>query len=361
MEKKMFNIQRDTKIYVFCEACYATGGTEAIHQLVDQLRNLNHNAYVFYNTKTENPKPKVYDCYNTRHVFEIEDDSKNILIVPEGSIGEINKYKNIQKAIWWLSVNNVQKNIGVIGNKVNKRFSGIKKIPGLYKIYAWFYQFGNILFDFSDSKNKNVIHLAQSRYAENYLNKKTLSDLNESRYIYSLTDYLSEHHFKNKILKKENIVLYNPRKGYELTKKIIKYGEKEGIKFVALTGMTPQQVSVLMSKSKVYIDFGDHPGKDRMPREAAIKGCCVIVGLRGAADFYQDINILSKYKFSINLDKKAIIERIKDCFENYEKNIKDFEMYKRVINTNKTQFYLEVLQIFGENEKEKDNKKENAI
>ena len=49
--------------------------------------------------------------------------------------------------------------------------------------------------------------------------------------------------------------------------------------------MTPEQVVDLMSESKVYIDFGNHPGKDRIPREAVINGCCVITGVRGSARF----------------------------------------------------------------------------
>lgn len=29
-----------------------------------------------------------------------------------------------------------------------------------------------------------------------------------------------------------------------------------------------------MRKAKVYIDFGFHPGKDRIPREAVMCGAC---------------------------------------------------------------------------------------
>ena len=33
-----------------------------------------------------------------------------------------------------------------------------------------------------------------------------------------------------------------------------------------LIGMTTEEMRSCMSKSKVYIDFGNHPGKDRIPR-----------------------------------------------------------------------------------------------
>jgi len=42
---------------------------------------------------------------------------------------------------------------------------------------------------------------------------------------------------------------------------------------------------------KLYVDFGKHPGKDRMPREAAVHGCCIITGRRGAAGNPFDIPI----------------------------------------------------------------------
>jgi hypothetical protein len=41
----------------------------------------------------------------------------------------------------------------------------------------------------------------------------------------------------------------------------------------------------------VYIDFGNHPGRDRIPREAAAMGCVVITNRRGSAENDVDIPI----------------------------------------------------------------------
>ena len=35
---------------------------------------------------------------------------------------------------------------------------------------------------------------------------------------------------------------------------------------------------------QVYIDFGHHPGQDRLPREAVQCGCVVITGTRGSGN-----------------------------------------------------------------------------
>ena len=91
------------------------------------------------------------------------------------------------------------------------------------------------------------------------------------------------------------------------------------INWVPLVGMSNDQVLNYLKTSKVYIDFGNHPGKDRLPREAAICGCCIITGKKGAAAFKEDIPISETYKF----DDKAssipyIVEKIRLLLKNYD-------------------------------------------
>ena len=53
-------------------------------------------------------------------------------------------------------------------------------------------------------------------------------------------------------------------------------------RWVPIQNMTPVEVASLLGRSKVYIDFGAHPGRDRIPREAALCGCVVITGTQGS-------------------------------------------------------------------------------
>jgi len=46
----------------------------------------------------------------------------------------------------------------------------------------------------------------------------------------------------------------------------------------------------------MYIDFGTHPGKDRIPREAALRNCIVLTNRNGAADNNVDVPIPNEYK-----------------------------------------------------------------
>lgn len=91
------------------------------------------------------------------------------------------------------------------------------------------------------------------------------------------------------------------------------------VNWVPLVNMTNDQVKQKMLNSKVYIDFGNHPGKDRFPREAAISGCCIITGKRGAANYYEDVRIPEKFKFNQYKTKpENIIHRIRECLDSFE-------------------------------------------
>ena len=69
------------------------------------------------------------------------------------------------------------------------------------------------------------------------------------------------------------------------------------INWVPLQNMTRSELVNVMRVAKVFVDFGYHPGKDRLPRECAANGCCVITGMRGSANYFEDVPIPSKYKF----------------------------------------------------------------
>ena len=61
-----------------------------------------------------------------------------------------------------------------------------------------------------------------------------------------------------------------------------------------------------------YIDFGPHPGMDRLPREAALAGCVVVTNREGAANFDEDTPLPSQFKFrAFGVDR--IYAMLKDC------------------------------------------------
>lgn len=353
----MIEIYSKTKVYIASPARFATGGPELLHQLAYNLRNhLNIDAYIYYYpANIEDPVHPEYKMYNVPFVREIEDDFNNLLIVPESmpAIKLLQSYKNIRKVIWWLSIDNFYLGV-ILGSK--RKFFFRRAINKIFKTF-----FDKIIFDISElvSRNLNSVtlprkilnniksvdfHLVQSYYALNHLKVKI--GISDDK-IYYLSDYLNIKFLeaKNDLNKKENIVTFNPKKGISFTKKIIK--NSENIMFVPLINMTRDEVIQTLQKAKVYIDFGNHPGKDRIPREAAILGCCVITGKRGSAAFYEDVPIPDEYKFE---DKEEsipkIINKIKDCFDNYEERYKDFEYYRQIIRQEPEKFISDMKKIF---------------
>jgi hypothetical protein len=146
-------------------------------------------------------------------------------------------------------------------------------------------------------------------------------------------------------VRKKTSLIYNPRKNDDFLQEIISL--TPDLNWVALTGMTQQQVADWMSQAKLYVDFGYHPGKERMPREAGIMRCCMIIGKTGSAAYQQDMPIAEKYRFDKNQNNiPLIIERIKDCLINYDKAINDFKPYRQAIYHEKEKFIDDIQTVF---------------
>lgn len=333
-------MKKQRVIYVLCPAYEKTGGTELLHQLVNQLNNINIESYItYFNTKknnynfTDKDFKKYIDTFKV--VNEIEDDEDNLIIFPEiiKAISISNKFKNIKKVIWWLSVDNFKKRQGI---KNSLKYYGL--LTTLILILK-----GELIYSFSDIQ-KVKFHLCQSYYAIDYLK------LNGIANVKYLSDYVSEEYLRIDVNfeNKKDIVLYNPKKGFDFTKKLIR--DAPELNFIPIENLTTQQVTNLLLDSKVYIDFGNHPGKDRLPREAALCGCCIITNLQGSANYDEDVPIPFEFKFEDeNINIQNIIDKIRVCLNNYDEEIIKFKDYRNFIRNEKALFINSVNNIFSDN------------
>ena len=326
-------------IYIACPANFATGGTELLHQLAYKLKKNRENVKMFYfNTKEDEfPVAERFKKYNIEFVKQVKDSEGSLLIVPEVSAYLLKDYKKVKKVIWWLSVDNylIKLNTAIsLRKKISMYLRGKnKEIKNQYK---------DNRVDFND---KQIIHLAQSYYAIDFLEKNGVKNT------FYLSDYLGESFLKKEVAysskKRENIVLYNPRKGLDYTRKIMEKSD-ECTKFLPLENMTPDEIARVCLSSKIYIDFGNHPGKDRFPREAATLGCIVITGRKGAANFYEDVRIKDEYKFEDKDENiENIIDKLKECFEKYDEKIDDFKEYRKMIRGEEKIFEEDIEKIFA--------------
>ena len=192
-----------------------------------------------------------------------------------------------------------------------------------------------------ENEDSDIEHWIQSEYARQFIR---INGISEDK-IYFVGDYLNQA-FLSKVTEinlseKENWVAYNPSKGFEITEQFMKFAPE--IDWKPIINMTPEQVQELLSTCKVYIDFGHHPGRDRIPREAALSGCVIITNKRGAAANDIDINISDEFKFDDrNLNCEEIISKIKFVFENFESEFAKQKNYRDRILEDKNRFENEV-------------------
>jgi hypothetical protein len=324
------------RIVLLCPAGVQTGGPEALHQLCDQLNAMTTiSAYIMYainddgrrssSSSSSHPScglvfasqaktPMPYRHYNaplvSHDVLEGNGNSKELFIWPECWTNEMMDYLDFnpspsQCAIWWLSVDNN-----------NRRFK------------TW-------------SRN-DIIHLYQSDYAKDHL-------LNHGvKYVYPMTEYIS-HPISDSTENEDSAanaqdrsidVLFNPNKGVYYTDAIRK--RSEAILSFRPVGpdlggnnrypvpLTPQGVRDLLRQAKVYIDWGPHPGMDRLPREAALAGCLVVTNRQGSANYDTDVPIPPEYKVA-QFDIDEIHKLLVCCVNEYQDRRKEFDPFREWI------------------------------
>lgn len=289
------------KIYLKVPSNYIAGGVESLFQLSDTINNCDGKCIVLFDKQCINPIPEKYSHYKVEFSSEVEDIKDNWIIYPEVWTEQINEFKNLKKCIWWLSVDNNHSK-------------------------------------FNDFLNDDIQHFYQSNYAMQYL-----IDKNTSNYL-PIFDYISNKHLKNVYYteEKENFICYNPVKGKKITDDIIKLNPH--LKFVPLIDMNEDQIIQTLKLSKVYIDFGHHPGRDRIPREAAHLGNCIITNNTGSASYFNDVTIYKKYKTN-NINQISHI--INECLNSYDKNINNFSLYRSIIKNQKEQMFNQVKQLLS--------------
>lgn len=316
-------------IYIICPEKLATGGTELLHQFYYNLKKINSEIRIYYYnySNSGSPVPERFLKYDVEYVTQLIDSKDNFIIFPEVATSELRKYTKSKKSIWWMSVDNYHNSFGFGKNP----FSNLKKI--IKKYFRSKYIF----------RNEEIIHFVQSKYAFEFLH------LNNVKKVSYLTDYIGsnilEEYVSYSSVGRKNIILYNPKKGFEFTKKVIDY--MKNYDFFPLENLTQDEIVNLCKTSKIYIDFGNHPGKDRFPRESAYLGCAVITGLRGSAKYKEDILIDDKYKLEdIESNIPKIKEIVDEIFDNYDELIKDFYPYIEKIKGEEKVFNNEVKEVY---------------
>jgi hypothetical protein len=314
------------KILILCPERTRTGGPEAMHQLGRALLDLghdvgmvyaaDHNGFRFHDgaaeaPESEAPMPPEYAHYRVPRAMRVPDSPDVAVVLPEMWPDLAAGFARATPHLWWLSIDN--------GLRPLERAGGLDSL-----------------------RRTRCVHLCQSFYALTWLMERNVIGL-------PLFDYTTPG--KTAATPAERAspraprVLY-PMRGRWFTEWMRKWAP--GLAWQEISGFTAEQVRDLFLTSRLYVDFGSHPGKDRMPREAVSLGCCVVTGRRGAAANPLDIPIPDRYKFR---DSRYMIPRIvreiKTILAEYDTRLADFARYRAAIHGEKREFTLQALRVFG--------------
>jgi hypothetical protein len=271
-------VPRFPKVILLVPGDTVTGGVEAQHQLAYTINKMGGSAELLYFSNDapfsveagqikggmqESKAEKAYACYKPIHVVDPVMSPQDLVVFPEIHCRLATVIKGCARAVWWLSVDNAL------------NWNPILSYPEL-RLSLW-----------TDEK---IEHFYQSFYARSFLHEKGVKTCR------ALFDYinLGGNPVSNDF-KQFDVALF-PAKGADLAIKFIE--RYPNLRYCLIENMTTSQVAQALSSSKIYIDFGNQPGKDRVPREAALCGSVVFLHRRGASNHYEDCPIDEFFKFT---------------------------------------------------------------
>jgi hypothetical protein len=295
------------RLRVLCPGGAVSGGPEALHQLVHVAARLGVDARIVYTPAADivTAPYQVYDVLVDDHLVDSPD---TVVVAPEIWPTELLRHKDSRKVFWWLS---------------------------------WDYGAA----DYPLVDRPDVTHACQSHYAFDQLMRRRV----DPALVFKLSDF-TRSIFNQPVEagEKEDICAFFPTKGREFSERII--AENADIMFLPIADMSPEEVRDTLRRAKVYIDFGHHPGKDRVPREAAASGCCVITASdRGASRYFEDIPVPHHFKFSTEeFSPRRIGDAIWSCMDDYEVHKQDFRLYRALVRDEPLIFEEEVRRMLVE-------------
>ncbi|WP_159807594.1 hypothetical protein [Cellulomonas citrea] len=308
---------------VLCPAGAVTGGPEALHQLVHTARALGEDAEIVYlgdGDRTAVPEP--YRHYDVRIGTQVPDEPGIVVVAPEIFAFRLLTLQRAVPALWWLSVDWFDRH-----NDGYQRQYGTPLKP-LDVLYG----------------RPGVLHLAQSQYALDTVRARGGDPIMLSDYLHTS---LRAELVDAQVGERADAVAYNPAKGMDTTRRLMDLAPD--LTWVPLAGMTHAELARALGGVKAYVDFGEHPGRDRIPREAALAGACVVVGRRGSAVNDVDVPIPQEYKVDPAEGPAAdrrTVALLRDVLADHTTHAARFASYRRWIEDQEAAFADETRGVF---------------
>ena len=250
-----------------------TGGPEALHQMSDSLLGQGYDARVWYTQPGDlevlaaavaqqgggdvvlrvparrNPFDD-YDKYRTVQADVVHLGANTCFVLPEVYINWMKHIPRSRCVIWWLSVDNALEGLGPRHVNLNTL------------------------------RHSRVVHAWQSGYARDFVQALGMPQA------LPLSDYTPLGGIAHDLPKTDIAMNAGGKVIYDVAAIAARLERECHARVHLIKGMSREQVYDALGRSKLFIDLGNFPGKDRMAREALLRGCCVFALDAGAARDY---------------------------------------------------------------------------
>jgi hypothetical protein len=307
------------RVVIICPSHLLSGGPENLCQMYATLKKLGYEVYFLWVNPIDIPGSKIIKQYENgiwylcktdgsllNKVYEqnygvnyldrdIPLDQATLVIFPEVWCDFIYFFEDAKKAIAWLSISYLHVNHS-----------------------------SDICRPLIDQKTLNYldcVHLSQAPWIQ-----KVLKSWGADSFL--LGDYIAKAYWGiANIDKAEKLITFFPRKGGDLAVKFMnKYPDLD---YLRLENFTQNEMIFMLDMAKIYIDFGNFPGKDRIPREALLRNCVIFIHNQGCATDFESFPIDDYFRFSEKdvLDG-TLYKKVQEVLVDYE-NMKNRQSYMR--------------------------------
>lgn len=242
--------------------------------LAGELRQLGINAYLsYFPSRSGTSIPDAYRHYGAV-LGAFTDTPDSAVIVPEIYTIPALGLKSQRRFVWWLSLSNFY---GWKGDSVFR--DAFRSIRTLVRGRR----------PFGVQSLSGLTHLSQSDTVSCHLEARRISS-------FPLCDFVNPVFLvpPRAVHQRHNVILFNESKSARPVSQLQR--EYPHLAFRGLQGLSALDLRDVYRSSKLFVDFGPHPGRDRMPREAVSQGCTLITGLKGTAANSKDVPIPLRYK-----------------------------------------------------------------
>lgn len=319
------------RVYVASPLGQRTGGPEALTLLVHSFRRRGIEAYLIpmrnFRGKQNHPE---YGSYDVKIAERIADPTKDHFVLTE--VSPIESRRELSQLpdehIWmlWLSVNfspipearyytPTQADCAFFPPGIDQELPDLwphddapiatgpfrtlreahRRTPtaGLRSVPATAIEAVSI--EYARRVSRRAINVGtQSYYGQSFVRRHLDQDA------FLLTDYPRPMPSLSDVKRQPKLVAYNGAKGqwkiHELRELL------PDVEFLPIQGMPFDEVCRALATASMYVEIGHLPGRDRLPREAALLGTPTVLLARGAGFCWQDFPLGIDYRIPYTID-----------------------------------------------------------